>query len=94
MQQFIRHPESGCLNLESQCIALGIAKKTLDKNRFKHAQKTTDYTPPKQAAWKTRFKMESWLQDCPCRVQQKPPPYRKKQATGKTRPCNVKDIVH
>ena len=34
------------LDLESHHIALAIAKKTLDENRFKHAQKTRDCTPP------------------------------------------------
>ena len=34
------------LNLEAHRLALPIAKKTLDENRFKTAQKTTDLTPP------------------------------------------------
>ena len=33
------------LNLETCRLALAIAKKTLDKNRFKTAQKTIDQTP-------------------------------------------------
>ena len=37
--------------------------------------------------------MESWLQEHPNRVKQILPTYGN-QATGKTRPCNVKDIVH
>ena len=46
MQQFLRDPESGLLNLEAHCLALAIAKKTLDENRFRTAQKTTDREPP------------------------------------------------
>ena len=42
MQQFLGDPETGHLDLESHCLALAIAKKTLDDNRFKHAQKTTN----------------------------------------------------
>ena len=45
MQQFWGDPESGNLNLESHCLALATAKKTLDENRFKHALKTTECTP-------------------------------------------------
>ena len=33
-------------NLEAHKLALAIAKKTLDENRFKTAQKTMDQTPP------------------------------------------------
>ena len=45
VQQFLSDPDSGHLDLESHCLALAIAKKTLDENRFKHAQKTTNHTP-------------------------------------------------
>ena len=34
------------LNLEAHRLALGIAKKTLDENHFKTAQRTMDRTPP------------------------------------------------
>ena len=46
MQQFVGDPKSGYLDLESHHLALAIAKRTLDKNRFKCAQKTTNCTPP------------------------------------------------
>ena len=46
MQQFLGDPESGHLDLKSHYFALSIAKKTLDENRFKHAQKITDHIPP------------------------------------------------
>ena len=40
MQCFLGDPDSGMLNLETHRLALAIAKKTLDENRFKTAQKT------------------------------------------------------
>ena len=45
MQCFLGDSESGMLNLETHCLALAIAKKTLDENRFKTAHKTLDHTP-------------------------------------------------
>ena len=46
MQHFLGDPDSGMLNLEAHKLALAIAKKTPDENRFKTAQKTVDRTPP------------------------------------------------
>ena len=46
MQQFLGDSDSGMLNLEAHRLALAIAKKTLDENQFKTAQKTMDRTPP------------------------------------------------
>ena len=40
MQHFLGDPDSGMLNLETHRLAMAIAKKTLDENRFKTAQKT------------------------------------------------------
>ena len=40
MQFFPGDPDSGMMNLETHRLALAIAKKTLDDNRFKTAQKT------------------------------------------------------
>ena len=45
MYWFLGDPESGHLDLESHHLALAIAKKTFDDNRFKHAQKKTHTTP-------------------------------------------------
>ena len=42
IQHFLGDPDSGMLTLEAHRLALAIAKKTLDKNRFRTAQKTTD----------------------------------------------------
>ena len=46
MQKFLGDPNSGRLNLEANRHLLAIAKKTLDENQFKTAQKTMDRTPP------------------------------------------------
>ena len=46
MQQFLRDPDSGCLDLKLHHLALVIAKKSLDENWFKHAQKMTNCTQP------------------------------------------------
>ena len=40
MQCFLGHPDFGMLNLETHRLALAIAKKTLDENRFIATQKT------------------------------------------------------
>ena len=40
MQCFLEDPDSGMLNLETCRLALAIAKKTLDENRFTTTQKT------------------------------------------------------
>ena len=46
MQSFLGDPDSRMLNLEVHRLALAIAKKTLDENCFKTAQKTMDRMPP------------------------------------------------
>ena len=46
MQWFLGDPDSGMLTFEAHSLTLAIAKKTLDKNHFKTAQKTMDSTPP------------------------------------------------
>ena len=46
MQQFLEDPDSRMLNLEAHRLTLAIAKKTLDDNHFKTAQKTMDRTLP------------------------------------------------
>ena len=45
-QWFLGDPDSGILNLEAHRLTLAIAKKTLDENCFKTAQRTMDRTPP------------------------------------------------
>ena len=45
MQRFLGGPELGLLNLEAHHLALAITEKTLDKNCFWTAQKTTEKHP-------------------------------------------------
>ena len=103
MQQFLGDPDSGMLNPEAHRLTLAIAKKTLDKNCFKTAQKTMERTPP---SFKIRdrvcFKNKQPVKwDLKCR-----PGYRvvwiecdehflhiENQATGKMPSWNVKDII-
>ena len=49
MQNFLGDSESGRLNLETHRFALAIAKKTLDENYFKNAQKTTFFPTRRQS---------------------------------------------
>ena len=100
---FLGDPDSGMLNLETHRLALVIAKKTLDENRFKMAQKTMDHTPPSfKIGDRVYFKNKQpgkW--DLKWR-----PGYRivymecnghflhiENQATRKVQSCNVKDII-
>ena len=46
MQHFLTDPDSGCVDLELHHLTLAIAKKTLNENQLKYAQKTTNHTPP------------------------------------------------
>ena len=103
MHHFLGDPDSGMLNLEIHRLALAIAKKTLDENRFKMAQKTIERKPPS-------FK----IGDCMYFKNKQPskwdlkwrPRYRifciehdghflhiENQATGKICSCNMKDII-
>ena len=103
MQRFLGGPESGLLNLEAHHLALANAKKTLDKNHFRTAQKTTNREAPSfQIGDRVNFKnKQSGKWDLKWR-----PGYQivhiecdghyihiENQATRKTRSCNVKDIV-
>ena len=103
MQHFLGDPDSGMLNLETHRLAIAIAKKTLVENRFKTAQKTMAWRNPAfQVGDHVYFKNKQpnkW--DLKWR-----PRYRivciecdghflhiENQATGKTRSCNVMDII-
>ena len=46
MQCFLGDPDSGKLNLETHRLALAIAKKTMDENRFTATQKTLARNKP------------------------------------------------
>ena len=103
MQHFLGDPDSGKLHLETHRLALAIAKKTLDENRFTATQKTNSRNNPAfQVGDHVYFKNKQpgkW--DLKWR-----PSYRivriehnghfihiENQATGKTRSCNVSDII-
>ena len=69
-------PDSGMLNLEAHRPELAIAKKMLDENCFKTAQKTMDRTPPSfkigdrvyfknKQAWQMGPQVEARIQKCP-----------------------------
>ena len=103
MQCFLGDPDSGMLNLETHRLALVIAKKTFDENRFKTAQKTMARDKPAfQVGNCVYFKNKQpgkW--DLKWR-----PRYRivhiehdrhfihiENQATGKIQSCNITDII-
>ena len=95
MQCFLGDPESGRVNLEHHCLTLAIAKMTMDENHFRYTQKTMDRKPPSfQLGDRVYFKNKQpgkWgivhteLNGHYLHIEN--------QATGKTRSCNVKDIV-
>ena len=103
MHHFLGDHDSGMFNLEAHRLALAIAKKTLDENRFTTAQKTMDQTPPSfKIGDRVHFKNKQpgkW--DLKWR-----PGYRivciecnrhffhiENQVTRKVCSCNVKDII-
>ena len=104
MQWFLSDPKSGWLTLEMHHLALTTAKKTLDENRFKNAQKTTDCTPTSFEAgnrvhsknkqpgkWDLKWRARYRIVHTECNGHYL---HIKKQATGKTQSCSVKDVVH
>ena len=103
MQWFLGNPDSGLLYLEAHQLALAIVKKTLDENHFRTLQKIMDREPPSfKIGDRVYFKNkqpEKWALKWR-------PGYRivhiehdrnylhiENQAPGKTRSCNIKDIV-
>ena len=75
IQRFLGDPDSRLLNLEAHHLALTIAKKTLDENCFRTAQKTTNREAPsfkigdksllqEQTARKMGLEMEAWILNC------------------------------
>ena len=103
MQQFLGNPDSGLLKLEAHRPALAIAKKTLDENCLRTAQRTMDRQPSSfNISDRVYFKNKQpgkW--DLKWR-----PGYRlvqiehdghflhiKNPATRKVWSCNVKDVV-
>ena len=103
MQQFLGYQDSGMLNLETHSLALVIAKKTLDENHFKTAQKTMDRIPlsfkirdrvnlkdMQHGKWylKWRPRYRIVLIECNGHFL-----HIENQATGKVWSCYVKDVV-
>ena len=85
-------------------VALAIAKKTLDKNRLKNAQKTTDQMPPsfqvgdrvyfenkQPGKWHLTWRAGYRIVHIECDGHYL---HIENQATGKTQSSNVKDVVH
>ena len=69
MQWFLGDPDSGLLNLEAHSLALAIAKKTLDENCFRTAQKAMDRQAPSfKIGDRVYFKNKQpgkWIQNSP-----------------------------
>ena len=95
--------ESGLLNLEAHSLALAIAKKTLDENCFRTVQKTTDREPlsfkigdrvyfknKQPGKWDLKWRPGYQIVCIECDGHYL---HIKNQATGKTRSCNIKDVV-
>ena len=103
MQHFLGDPESSMLNLETHRLALAIAKKTLDENRFKTAQKTMARDKPafhigdhvyfknkQPGKWDLKWRPRYRIV---CIEHEGHFIHIKNQATGKTQSCNVTDII-
>ena len=103
MQHFLGDPDSGKLNLETHRLALAIAKKTLDKNRFTATQKTLARNQPAfQIGDHVYFKNKQpgkwdlkWRPGCRivCIEHNGHFIHIENQATGKIWSCNIKDII-
>ena len=103
MQHFLGDPDSGKLHLETHRLALAIAKKTLDENRFTAIQKTTSRNNPafqvgdhvyfknkQPGKWDLKWRPSYWIVCIECNGHFI---HFGNQATGKTRSCNVSDII-
>ena len=103
MQIFLGDPDSGKLHLESHRLALAIAKKMLDENRFSATQKTTSRNNPafqigdhvyfknkQPGKWDLKWRPGYQIVCIECNGHNI---HIKNQATGKTWSCNVTDII-
>ena len=103
MHCFLGNSESGLINLEAHQLALAITKKTLDETCFRNAQKIMDRDPPSfKIGDRVYFKNKQpgkwdikWR--CGYRIvhigHDRYYLHIENQATGKTRSCNIKDII-
>ena len=104
MQQLFSDPDSGHQDLKLHYLALDIAKKTLDENHFKHAQKTMHHTPPNfKVGDRVLFKnkqpgkwdlMAGAGYRIVCIEYNRHCLLIENDAIGKTRSSNIKDVVH
>ena len=103
MQCFLGDPESSMLNLETHRLALAIAKKTLDENRFKAVQKTMSrdklafqigvcvyFKNNQPGKWDLKWSSRYRIV---CIEDDGHFIHIKNQATGKIQSCNVMDII-
>ena len=103
MQHFLGDPDSGKLHLETHRLALAIAKKTLDENRFTASQKTVSRDNPafqigdhvyfknkQPGKWDLKLRPRYQIVHIECNGHYI---HIENQATGKTRSCNITDII-
>ena len=103
MQHFLGDPDSGKLHLETHRLALAIAKKMLDENRFTATQKTVSRDNPafqvrdhvyfknkQPGKWDLKWRPRYQIV---CIEHNGHYIHIENQATGKTQSCNVTDII-
>ena len=103
MQCFLGDPDSGMLNLEAYGLALAVAKKTLDENRFKTAQKIMVCIPlsfklgdrvyfknKQPGKWDPKWRPRYRIVCIECNRHFL---HIENQATGEVCSCNIKDII-
>ena len=103
MQCFLGDPDSGKLNLETLRLALAIAKKTLDENRFTATQRTLARDKPafqigdhvyfqnkQPGKWDLKWRAGYRIVHIECNRHFI---HIENQATGKIRSYNVTDII-
>ena len=103
MQHFLGDPDSGKLHLETHRLALAIAKKILDENRFTATQKTLSRDNPafqvgdcvyfknkQPGKWDLKWRPRYQIVCIECNGHFI---HIENQATGKTQSCNVTDII-
>ena len=91
------------INLEAHKLTLAIAKKTLEKNHFKTAQRTMDRQPPsfkisdrvyfknkQPGKWDLKWGLGYRIVQIECNRHFL---HIENQATGKVQSCKVKDVV-
>ena len=103
MQCFLGDPDSGKLHLETHRLALAIAKKTLDENRFTATQKTISRDNPafqvgdhvyfknkQPGKWDLKWRPRYRIVHIECNGHFI---HIENQATGKKQSCNITDII-